>query len=260
MDANQILALYDQQMRRDPPPEGATVTQLPGLTRCMSSSPGAQGGWILYTQLDDQDVEQVIQEQIAAYAAAARGFEWKTYDHDRPPDLRARLLAHGFTPEEPEALLVLDLANAPARLLQPPTADIRRLAAGDTLADLALVSNAVWPGKFAEMAPRLAAELEETPPRMSLYIAYVAGQPASAARIEFHPARQFAELYGGSTVPAQRGRGLYTALIAVRAQEALARGVRFLTVDASPMSRPILERLGFQFLTMTQPYVWQGAA
>ena len=82
---------------------------------------------------------------------------------------------------------------------------------------------------------------------MSVYVAYVAGQPASAARIEFHPARQFAELYGGSTVPDQRGRGLYTALVAVRAQEALTRGVRFLTVDASPMSRPILERLGFQF-------------
>ena len=123
MNTAQILALYDEQMRRDPPPAGATIVKLPGLTRCMSADSGPHGGWILYTQLDGQDVEQVIRDQIAAFAGDARGFEWKTFDHDRPADLRSRLAAHGFTPEEPEALLVLDLANAPARLLQPPAAE-----------------------------------------------------------------------------------------------------------------------------------------
>jgi hypothetical protein len=34
--------------------------------------------------------------------------------------------------------------------------------------------------------------------------------------------------------------------------------VRFLTVDASPMSRPILEKLGFRCLTYTTPFVWKA--
>jgi hypothetical protein len=33
--------------------------------------------------------------------------------------------------------------------------------------------------------------------------------------------------------------------------------VRFLAIDASPMSRPIVEKNGFQFLTFTQPFKWQ---
>jgi hypothetical protein len=32
--------------------------------------------------------------------------------------------------------------------------------------------------------------------------------------------------------------------------------VRYLYVDASPDSRPILERLGFVVVTTTTPYVW----
>ena len=34
------------------------------------------------------------------------------------------------------------------------------------------------------------------------------------------------------------------------------RGIRYLQVDASDDSRPILERLGFLALTTTTPYVW----
>jgi hypothetical protein len=34
-------------------------------------------------------------------------------------------------------------------------------------------------------------------------------------------------------------------------------GIRYLQVDASPDSRPILERLGFLALTTTTPYIWR---
>jgi hypothetical protein len=50
--------------------------------------------------------------------------------------------------------------------------------------------------------------------------------------------------------------GHLPALVARRAQVAAARGVRFLQVDASDDSRPILERLGFVAITTTTPYVW----
>ncbi len=55
-----------------------------------------------------------------------------------------------------------------------------------------------------------------------------------------------------------RGRGLYRALIAFRARIAAERGYRYLQVDASDQSRPILERLGFVALTTTTPYVYGG--
>ena len=42
----------------------------------------------------------------------------------------------------------------------------------------------------------------------------------------------------------------------LRAQLAAARGFRYLQVDASSNSGPILRRLGFQPIAMTTPYVW----
>ena len=41
---------------------------------------------------------------------------------------------------------------------------------------------------------------------------------------------------------------------------AVAAGFRYLQVDASDNSRPILERLGFVAVTTTTPYVWSPEA
>ncbi|MEU6442811.1 acetyltransferase [Streptomyces sp. NPDC047046] len=84
--------------------------------------------------------------------------------------------------------------------------------------------------------------------------------PLHAARIEFVPGTDFAGLWGGSTLAAWRGRGLYRATVAARARIAAARGVRYLQVDASADSAPILRRLGFLELTTTTPYIWTPPA
>ena len=47
-------------------------------------------------------------------------------------------------------------------------------------------------------------------------------------------------------------------MLAVRVQEATQRGYRFLMIEASPMSRPIVASHGFQLLTMTSSYGWKG--
>ena len=79
----------------------------------------------------------------------------------------------------------------------------------------------------------------------------------SAARMELVPGTRFAGLWGGGTVEGWRGRGIYRALVAHRARAAVARGYRYLQVDAMATSRPILERLGFEPMTTTQPHVYQ---
>jgi GNAT superfamily N-acetyltransferase len=55
-----------------------------------------------------------------------------------------------------------------------------------------------------------------------------------------------AYLTSGSTLPHARGRGAYRALVRARWDDAVARGTPALGVGAGPMSRPILERLGFR--------------
>jgi NAD(P)-dependent dehydrogenase (short-subunit alcohol dehydrogenase family) len=52
-------------------------------------------------------------------------------------------------------------------------------------------------------------------------------------------------LCGGATLPEARGKGAYRALLAARFRDAVERGTPVLVVQAGSMSRPILERLGF---------------
>jgi hypothetical protein len=44
----------------------------------------------------------------------------------------------------------------------------------------------------------------------------------------------------------------------VRLKEIRLRGYQFAVVEAGPMSRPIVEKHGFQHLTTAYDYQWQG--
>ena len=81
--------------------------------------------------------------------------------------------------------------------------------------------------------------------------------PVCGARMELRPGTDFAGLWGGGTDPRWRGKGIYRATVAHRARIAAERGYRYLQVDASDDSRPILDRLGFSTLCTTTPYVYR---
>jgi hypothetical protein len=53
-------------------------------------------------------------------------------------------------------------------------------------------------------------------------------------------------LCGGATLPEARGRGAYRALVHARWVDAVRSGSDALVTQASGMSKPILERLGFR--------------
>jgi GNAT superfamily N-acetyltransferase len=92
-------------------------------------------------------------------------------------------------------------------------------------------------------------------PTLVLLVAYVDGEPAATGRLETPRATPFASLGDGGVVPQHRGAGLYRAIVADRAAEAVRRSARYLHVNAWETSRPILERLGFEPLTTR--HVWR---
>ena len=53
-------------------------------------------------------------------------------------------------------------------------------------------------------------------------------------------------LYGGATAPRARGRGAYRAVLHARWEEAVRNGTPALITQGGSMSRPILERIGFE--------------
>ncbi len=144
--------------------------------------------------------------------------------------------------------MVLDL-----QLSQPAPVDlsdfnIRKLTFREQLADVIQIEEQVLGGDYAWIKKRLGDHLE-LPGYLSVYVAYFQEKPISTGWIYFHPNNPFATLNGGATLPEYRLRGIYTDLIHTRLREAKERGYRFISTDAGPFSRPILESNEFQLLT-----------
>ena len=259
MDRAGIRLIYDQDQRIDVEYPGNRREVTPHVVRLVGTG-GHQDGAVIYSRLDAFNADAVIREQLKYFKHIGQSLEWKLYDYDQPPDLKERLQSHGFEIEESEAIMVLDLDDAPAALWQPIGHDVRLIASADQLSVVMDVQRQVWDEDFAPLTDYLTAVLNEAPDQMRIYVAYVDGKPASAAWIYFPLRSQFGSLWGGSTVSEFRSQGLYTALLATRAQDARLRGVRYLTVDASPMSRPILEKFRFEMISTSWPCKWKPAS
>lgn len=256
MQPDEILALFDQQERFHVSfPEAQREEVHPDLVRLVEH--GEKTGVVIYSKLTADNADASIQEQLAYFRGLDYSVEWKLFDHDTPPDMKARLLEAGFEAQDDEALMILDIETAPKSLFQPSDHDMRRITSTDRIRDVIDLQRIVWEEDDLDfLERRLTHDLEHIPDILSMYVAYVDGIPACSAWIYFSPNSQFASLWGGSTLPEYRKRGLYTAILGVRVREAQARGRRFLYIDASPMSKPIVERHGFVHLSTSRPMEW----
>ena len=256
MKKSQIIDLYDQDQRKEIRYPGSRREGTPNVVRQINIS-GKGEGAIIHSQLDEDNAENTIREQVIYFESIGQDFEWKVYDYDRPSDLKERLSSSGFIIEEAEAIMVLDLEDAPDILWQPINHNVQRIENPEKLSDVIIVAQQVWGRDYSWLNQYLGEALSNYPEQMSVYVVYIEGEPASAAWIYFPESSQFASMWGGSTVADFRKQGLYTALLAVRAQEARGRQVKYLTVDASAMSRPILEKFGFEMIANSYPCKWK---
>jgi GNAT superfamily N-acetyltransferase len=251
MDHDEVLSLFDHQMRQ----RGDGAERAGDVVRQV----GADGDWngVVWSGLDSATADAAIAGQVRYFTDLGRDFEWKLYSYDRPDDLGARLRAAGFTPEHEETLMVAEIRDLPTDVELPDGIRLEPVtdAAGvDLLAD---VHKQAFGTSGARLREQLLAQLAQTPDTIGMTVALAGEQPVCGARMELQPGTDFASLWGGGTPPAWRGRGIYRALIAHRARIAAASGYRFLQVDASSQSRPILQRLGFAALSTTTPYVYE---
>jgi GNAT superfamily N-acetyltransferase len=252
-----LLAAFDAQARAAPsdPPAGVwyetdgPVLRVVGEERGFISAPRD-------TELRGADLDRLIARQRDYFAARGEAVEWKTYDYDEPADLPGRLLAAGFVPEDPETVVVALTTAIAAEPVLPDGVMLRQVTADEDMRRIGAMESEVWHTDRDWSATHLIREVAAAPGDYIVLTAEAAGRVVAAGWLEMRPGAQFAGLWGGATLAEWRGRGIYRALVARRAQLAAARGVRYLQVDASGDSAPILQRLGFQPLATTTPYVW----
>lgn len=217
----------------------------PGSSYCMVECPEGLG--------DDPD--HWIARQVAFFGDRGEKVEWKTYSYDEPADLTARLSAAGFVAEEDETLLLGDVVGLVHDVALPDGVSLRQVSSDADLARVDELMVAIWGSGRGEGS--LAAEMRANPDALDVVVVEESpdGPALCAAWLRYTPGSDFASMWGGSTLPEWRRRGLYRATVSYRAALAQQRGYRYMRLDTSPDSRPILERLGLQAVATTTPYV-----
>jgi GNAT superfamily N-acetyltransferase len=259
VSADPLLAVYDAQLRAsipEPLPEGVVVEHDPPVTRFLGF--GGQG-WVEYRELGDLDaagLDALIARQVDRFRERGERFEWKLHGHDGPPFLVERLLAAGLQPEEQETVVIASIADLELAVEPPDGVELREVHDRADFERIAQMEVAVWGEESATRADDLERERAADPAQLRIFVAEAGGRVVSAGWLRLPPHTEFGTLWGGSTLPEWRRRGIYRALVARRGRIARDHGRRYLEVDASDDSRPILERMGFRAVTTTTPYIW----
>ena len=256
MTPDALLEVYDAEVRGMFPgrlPPGWSGEQDGPLMRCLTG----RAGFVMLAGpaagLSRPDLQGLVERTTAYFADRGRWFEWKTFDHD-PPDLRPLLLEAGAVPEAPEALVMGGAAALAGEPILPAGLTLREATTRVDFERVAAMQSEVWGEDWSWLAEDLEGRRQADPPTTVLVVED-GDVVVSAAWLTPFDGTTVAGLWGGSTLAPYRGRGIYRALVARRARLAVDRGYRFLQVDASDDSRPILERLGLSVVGGTTPYV-----
>lgn len=223
------------------------------FVRYSPSDPSSEiGGFVGWSQLSDDQLEDAIREQVSYFEGKCEQFEWKVYEFDRPKDLHEKLLEHGFVQGPEEAFMTLKVGAYQFSQREGEEVELRRLQTKDEIADVVAIQEAVWQRSFPWLADHLLASMESR----TIVGAFVEGKLVGKGWIDYVKGSPFADIHGGAVLPEYRGRGIYTQVFEERVRDAREQDVDYIVVDSAPMSRPILEKKGFDFICWTWPMVF----
>jgi hypothetical protein len=258
--AQRYLAAYDEQLRTDAETPSAVDVARLGPLRLVTFADGR--GFVSYRDLDGADERLIatwVGKVLKHYRAlpAITRVEWKTRGHDHAPGLHEALVGHGFTPGEPESIMIGEARLLDVEVELPAGVQLRRIEAeSDVRAMSAMQDRAFGESLSVTNAEALLRRLDRQD-GMELWVAEAGDQVVSAGRLEPVPGTDFAGIWGGATLNEWRGRGIYRALTAARARSALRMGKTLINSDSTEFSRPILERAGLVKVSTTTPYEWE---
>ncbi|HXY93505.1 MAG TPA: GNAT family N-acetyltransferase [Acidimicrobiia bacterium] len=216
--------------------------ETPRYTLCLGA--GKTWNTVQRQRFSADEVDEVLAEVRALLRERGRpSTQWEVGSSASPPGLVDLLLERGLVRDRDPLAVALVLTREP-----PRTA--RRLVARrvETFEEFAAANAVQWVA--FEMTE---AQIEESRALLEqrwcetvsvMHGVWLDGELVGAGTSV--PTEHGLLLYGGATRPDARGRGAYRALVRARWDEAAARGTPALFTQGGSMSRPILERLGFE--------------
>jgi hypothetical protein len=259
-DTDAFLRAYDEQLRTDAEtPSAIDVARLGPLRLVIFPS---AHGFITYPHPEAADAKrfpELVGPALEHYRnKGITQVEWKSRDHDDIPGLREALIEHGFEPEDPESIMIGRATLLDVEVPLPDGVTLRKLTEESDVRTMVLMQDEAFGESTADYAAPTLMHRLALDEGMELWVAEAEGRIVSAGRVEPVAGTDFAGIWGGATLEAWRGRGIYRALTAVRARAAIAAGKTFINSDSTEYSRPILERSGLVKVSTTTPYYWRS--
>ena len=254
----QVRALAEDPTAHAPCPPGFKRILTDGY--CLFFGPGEDMTMVQRLRLAPGDVEPTVEAVREEVRARERSlFTWWVTDSSRPADLEQRLIGLGM---EPAAMPIHEPEYAAMVLVQPPDmppggVEARQVSSYEEYVTAWEIGAEAFrqTEEQRESARRVLRQLYELHEQgiSATYLAFVDRRPVAMASAVFADAGVM--LLGGAVGEKARGRGCYRALVQARWEDAVERGTPALVVQAGEMSRPILERLGFERVATMRPLV-----
>ena len=234
------IAEYPNSFQPLGPHDERVVT--PRYTLCMGA--GADWNTVQRQRFAVEELDEVLEEVRARLRTRGRtSTQWEVGSAALPEGLAEMLLERGLVRDRDPYAVALVLRSAPPPA--PAGLEARRVASFEEFAEASRVQHVAF-----EMPAEQAADDEAhlhgrwQAGVMVMHAVWLDGRIVGAGTVA--PTEHGLLLYGGATLPDHRGRGAYRALIGARWAEAVERGTPALVTQGGSMSRPILERLGFE--------------
>jgi len=211
-------------------------------TLCMGA--GLKWNTVQRQRFGADEVDEVLEEVRATLREHGRATtQWEVGSSATPDDLVDRLLARGLVNDRDPYAVALVLTTPP--LPPPPELVARRI---ETFEEYVAANEVQWHAfemPEDDIAQARALLEDRWDDRVTLmHAVWLDGEIVSTGTAS--PTEHGLLLYGGATAAHARGRGAYRALLSARWEEAVSLGVPVLITQGGAMSRPILERLGFE--------------
>jgi hypothetical protein len=190
-----------------------------------------------------EQVDDVIAEVRGALRARGRTQTQWEIGSSAPAGLVAALIDRGLVPDKDPYAVALVLTQEP-----PAIAPIFTARQVEKLEELEAAARVQWEAFGAtpqeiDEARRLLPERFRDSASLR-HAVWLEGEIVCTGTAT--PTEHGLLLYGGATLARSRSRGAYRALIRARWDDAVALGTPALITQGGSMSRPILERLGFE--------------
>jgi hypothetical protein len=199
---------------------------------------------------DKDDLEEAVEttRELARERGSAL-VRWWVGDLAMPAGAGDELLRLGLAPDADEPELTSMALVGPPDDRAPPGIEVHRVETVDDYVRAIAIDARSWDTTEDAVVHRLARAREQWPAMLAagrtyVYLARADGEPVGFARAVI--VGDAALMNGGTVLSHARGRGVYRALVDARRRDLAERGVTSLVTQAGKMSRPILERLGFE--------------